>query len=124
MSDRQAAAVRRLAERGGRVVAIGELGTRTEDYIPRKESLLQQITAVPAFRDRVVSLPSSCVLEFRDLKREPIQAERTFVAMRDAMRPPHPLIESSAPKTLWMTLWRDAGDSGGASQRGDSEVGE
>ncbi|NQT21465.1 MAG: hypothetical protein HQ592_17300, partial [Planctomycetes bacterium] len=49
VSDRQAAAVRRFAERGGRVVTIGGYGARSEDYIPRKESLLQQITAVPAF---------------------------------------------------------------------------
>jgi len=110
VSDRQAAAVRRFAERGGRVVAIGEVGTRNEDYTPRKEPLLQQFTTVPASRDRVVSLPSSRVLELRDLKREPMQAEKAFVAMRDAMRPPHPLIETSAPKTLWMTLWKDVAD--------------
>ena len=110
VSDRQAAAVRRFAERGGRVVVIGQLGTRTEDYIPRRRALLEQLASAPALRDRVVSLPATRVLDFRDMKTEPAQVREAYVTLRDAVRREHPLIETSAPKTLWMTLWRDAGD--------------
>ena len=109
VSDRQGAAVRKFAERGGRIVLIGDFGARTEDYIPREESFLEQFQAAPALRDRIVSLPASCVLDFKDLKSEPTKVQKAYTILRDAMQPDNRLIRTDAPKTLWMTLWEDAG---------------
>ncbi|NOY83170.1 MAG: hypothetical protein GXP31_19425 [Kiritimatiellaeota bacterium] len=108
VSEPQAAAVRRFAERGGRVVVIGEFGTRTEDYLPRRKSLLDQLKAVPGLRDRVVSLPASCVLDFKNLKSESEKVRTAYATLADAMRPEARLIQTNAPKTLWLNLWKDA----------------
>ena len=107
VSDRQAAAVRRFAERGGRVVIIGQFGTRTEDYVARGKSLMEQFRSTPGLRDRIVSLPSSCVLDFRDLKSDPAKVEKAYAALRDAMRPGSPLVQTDAPRTLWINVWKD-----------------
>ena len=108
VSDPQAAAVEAFAQRGGRVAVIGEFGTRTEDYVPRERPLLEGLTSTPGLRGRVTSLPASCVLDFRNLKSEPAQVEKAYVALRDAMQPDNRLIETRSPKTLWMALWADA----------------
>jgi len=108
VSDRQAAAVRRFARRGGRVVIVGQFGTRTEDYVPRKRSVLDDLRSDPALADRIVVLPADRVKEFRNLKTPDEKAERAFTALRDALRPAHPLIETNAPRSLTATLWRDA----------------
>ncbi len=107
VSDRQAAAVRRFAERGGRVVVIGKFGARTEDYLPRKKSLLDQLRANPRLRDRIVTLPASCVLDFKNLKTEPAKVQKAYAALSDAMRPARPFLETDAAKTLWMNVWED-----------------
>ncbi len=97
VSGRQAAAVRRFRKRGGRVVVIGDFGSRTEDFIPRPKPLMPP------------DLPARVLEDFRNLNTTAAKVDAARAALCKAIRPPHPLIETNAPRTLNMTLWRDVG---------------
>jgi len=107
VSDPQAAAVRQFAERGGRIVTVGELGTRTEDYTPRREPLGDELAAAPLPVGRVVALSATCMADFMDLAADPAKVRQAFEALRDAAQPGPPLLETDAPATLWTSLWQD-----------------
>lgn len=108
VSERQAAAVREFAARGGRVVVIGEYGTRTEQYQPREKALAEQLRTELGDRAWGGVLPASHVLDFMDPKGDPAVGRAAFAALADAIRPDHPLLSTDAPTTLWTTLWQDA----------------
>jgi hypothetical protein len=97
VSDRQAEAVRRFKKRGGRVVVIGDFGSRNENFIPREEPLMAS------------ELPVTVVSDFRDLKTSPEKVHAARTALCEAIQRPQPIIETDAPPTLNMAFWRDAG---------------
>ncbi len=112
VSDRQAAAVRRFAERGGRLVVIGNLGARDEECLPRDRTILDELTADAAVKERISVLPDSVVREFMSMKTERATVDRAATALRQAVERGargRRLIRTNAPDTLWMTLWADAG---------------
>ncbi|MBT3380893.1 MAG: hypothetical protein HN742_12680 [Lentisphaerae bacterium] len=96
VSDRQAEAVRRFKKRGGRVVVIGEFGSRNEDFISRAKRLMPP------------GLPTSVLEDFRNLKTSPGTVRAARTALCEAIQRPRAVIETNAPRTLSMAFWRDA----------------
>jgi len=106
MSDEQAEALRKFVERGGRLIVIGEFGTRTENYQPRARSFLDEWKKVGA----IAELPDSLIRDFMNVKADKAAVEKAYSTIRDAVERSVrvSLIRTNAPPTLWMTLWRSA----------------
>lgn len=106
LSQAQREALKRFLRYNGRLIVVGELGTRTEDYA-RTKPFLEELNA-EGFAERISNLPIAAVQNYAAAiaasSGDLVERERALTdPVRSALRAP--LLEMNAPATVWANVW-------------------
>ncbi|NOY82844.1 MAG: hypothetical protein GXP31_17745 [Kiritimatiellaeota bacterium] len=105
MSDSQATILREYVKRGGRLLAWGNTGTRTERFRRRPKPVLAGLRA--QFPDRVDQMPDAELMKlarnYMNMSEE--RFARVQTRLRGSLRDAE-IVKTDAPALTWVNLWR------------------